>query len=106
MNQNSEDNLMPQKQSHKYTDLVTQSIEKYGPPSDKLQGYERAIPSTVEFHIRSGYIICNVLFGGTWRTSSWRDSISIIDFLMSGQMNKAQEWPVGRDFEAMGGSNE
>lgn len=85
--------------------LIQDSVEKYGPPSNQVQRYELAEPSTIEFHIRPGYIICNVLIKGIWRTSSWQDDISVIEFLMAGQINKASEWPVGRDLEAIGGSN-
>lgn len=80
-------------------ELRQESIQKYGYTTP--QEYEQPSPSTIEFHIHSGYIICNVLFGSTWRTNSWRDDISIIEFLMNGQINKAHEWPVGRDFETM-----
>lgn len=86
--------------------IQKESIEKYGPPG-QLQKYEPAEKvSTIEFHIRPGYIICNILWEGTWRTSSWPDNVSIIEFLLAGSIANAYMWPEGRDTECIGGTYE
>ncbi len=52
----------------------------------------------VEFINWKAYWICNVEINGVWHTNSYPNGMSMIEFLAEGQINRAKQWPVGRNY--------
>lgn len=59
--------------------------------ADRVPGVHK-----VEFIIYSGYMICNVLIDGVWRTTTLDNNITIAEFLLAGKVGAAAVWPEGR----------